>query len=150
MRRTGTRTLASMRQSSSPLVMHPRQEDPLDGRLLQICEAFSEQHSPEIAAPRLRRRAFNQAIAIIHDRAHEPVTITELYRLSGASGRTLRYSFEDALGMSPRSLLIYYLPLGAGRRPRQKGHLRGLPQGKRLPRRQDTLLVQYSTSPTLV
>ena len=42
MRITGTRTLASMTQSSSPLVMHPLQEDPLDGLLLQICEAFSE------------------------------------------------------------------------------------------------------------
>ncbi len=57
---------------------------------------------------RARTGALKKALEIIADRADEPVTVAEVERLSGASGRTLRYAFEEAYGMSPKQYLQAY------------------------------------------
>jgi AraC family ethanolamine operon transcriptional activator len=57
---------------------------------------------------RSRTRALNLAMEMIHARAHEPVTVAELERLSGVSGRTLRYAFAEEFGISPKQYLQIY------------------------------------------
>jgi AraC-like DNA-binding protein len=53
----------------------------------------------------VRSRALKCALSVVAARAHEPLAITELYELSGASGRTLRYAFEEEFGLSPKQYL---------------------------------------------
>lgn len=73
-----------------------------------LLDAFAETaRSSKSSVPdaRVRSRALKMAIEVIHDRAHEPVSMDELYESCSASGRTLRYAFEEAFGMSPKAYL---------------------------------------------
>ena len=54
---------------------------------------------------RTRSRVLRKAVEIINDRAHEPVSISEVEQLSGASTRTLRYAFQESFGVSPKQYL---------------------------------------------
>ena len=71
--------------------------------LLDAVADGAEQARAPIA--RTRTRALRRALEIITDRADEPVSVVELERLSGARGRTLRYAFEEAFGVSPKAYL---------------------------------------------
>lgn len=52
-----------------------------------------------------RSRALKKALDVIADRSHEAITLAEVEKLSGASGRTLRYAFEEAFALSPKQYL---------------------------------------------
>lgn len=55
-----------------------------------------------------RSRALKKALGVIADRSHEAITLAEVEQLSGSSGRTLRYAFEEAFGTSPKQYLQAY------------------------------------------
>ena len=57
---------------------------------------------------RSRSKVLREALAVIWDRADEPVTVQEIQSETGASIRTLRYVFEEQYGMSPKRFLQVY------------------------------------------
>ncbi len=87
-----------------------------------IVEAFGASH---IVARRplaqVRSQALKSALSVIAARAHEPFTMTELYELSDASGRTLRYAFEEEFGLSPKQYLQAHRLNGVRRELRHGG-----------------------------
>jgi len=52
-----------------------------------------------------RSRALKDALGVITERSHEAITLTEVEKLSGSSGLTLRYAFEEAFSLSPKQYL---------------------------------------------
>lgn len=93
------------------LLNTPSFRDSLESELVDLVlnAVATESGAPRPPSPaRLRTRALKKALDIIADRASDPVTVTELEHLSGASGRTLRYAFEEAYGLSPKQYLQAY------------------------------------------
>lgn len=87
-----------------------------------IIEAFGASRSvARQPLAQVRNRALKSALSVVAERAHEPLTITELYELSGASGRTLRYAFEEEFGMSPKQYLQAHRLNGVRRELRKGG-----------------------------
>ncbi|MGI9243449.1 MAG: helix-turn-helix domain-containing protein [Verrucomicrobiales bacterium] len=66
-----------------------------------------------------RQTALKNALEVIAEHADEPLQITELERLSGASGRTLRYAFQEEFGVSPVQYLHAFRMNRVFRRLRQ-------------------------------
>lgn len=54
---------------------------------------------------RTRAQVLRKALDVIKSHADQPVSITEVERLSGAGSRTLRYAFQEAFGVSPKQYL---------------------------------------------
>lgn len=102
------RSAAADAMASAQLPSPGIHADHLDLLVGLIGQAFDRPGRRESHPAHHGGRALRQAISIIHDRAHEPISITELYRLSNASGRTLRYAFENAFGISPKAYLQAY------------------------------------------
>ena len=74
-----------------------------------LAEAMGRSETTAFTPPaNVRSKALRRALEAIHDRAAEPLSITELYRLSGASSRTVRYAFEEAFGIPPKTYLQAY------------------------------------------
>ncbi|MCF6312530.1 MAG: helix-turn-helix domain-containing protein [Verrucomicrobiales bacterium] len=57
---------------------------------------------------KVRSRALKNALTVIADHSNEALTLAEVERLSEASGRTLRYAFEEAFDISPKQYLQAY------------------------------------------
>ena len=55
-----------------------------------------------------RSQAVKKALEIIADHATKPITVAEVEKVCGASGRTLRYGFEETFGLSPKQYLQNY------------------------------------------
>src|SRR5688500_1726219 len=53
-----------------------------------------------------RQELVARAVSLHRDHVNEPVTITELSRVTGVSDRTLRAAFHDVLGLSPKQYAI--------------------------------------------
>ncbi len=113
-------TIAKLRSGAREVLSHTDKLSfgmmPLDGRATEsarglsnsILQAFQEagdQSKRREPSLKVRSQALERALAVIHDRAHEPVGMEELYEASEASGRTLRYAFEERFGMSPKAYL---------------------------------------------
>ena len=63
---------------------------------------------PEYHKPFYRRRdrALRRAKAYLRERGEEPVTVRDLCRVTEVSERTLRYTFLEQFGVSPKSYLL--------------------------------------------
>lgn len=54
----------------------------------------------------IRPAAIRRAIGIMEDRAHEPVTLTEVAELVGYTTRSLQYGFKKHVGVTPHEYLL--------------------------------------------
>lgn len=82
-------------------------EEDLPDLILDAIDHSSSDQSRPPASP-IRQGALRAALELIEARGQEPVSIAEIERLSGASGRTLRYAFEERFGLSPKQYLGAY------------------------------------------
>jgi AraC-like DNA-binding protein len=86
------------------------QADELEFSLIECLFAASS-HGTFVDSPPLpgsRRRILRRALQEIHDRAHEPIKVSDLQRSTGFSIRTLRYAFAEDLGVSPKRYILMY------------------------------------------
>ncbi|MEM8954472.1 MAG: helix-turn-helix domain-containing protein [Verrucomicrobiota bacterium] len=79
-------------------------EEHLVDCLLENIQA-SDPHRMARPLAKTRNRALKKALEVINDRAGDPVSVRDLERLCGTSGRTLRYAFEESFGLSPKQYL---------------------------------------------
>lgn len=93
-------------------VVHSFEQDLLR-QLAKVGAPASGSHAPPDAS--LRRRALERALEYLRTTEPPTVTVAELCRVAGASERTLRYAFRDAVGLSPLSF-IRHRRLHAARR----------------------------------
>ena len=109
LRRTASKLLESA--ISQPNLLQERSfrislEQDFIETLLDTIES-SKPHHPRPMA-HIRSQALHMALEIIRERSFEPISVSELHDLTGASSRTLRYGFMEHFGVSPKQYLLSY------------------------------------------
>lgn len=72
-------------------------------RLLSVLASSRPAASPPPS--RMRDRAVSRAVEHIEENAEEPINLSDLCLITGASERTLRYGFLERYGVSPKTYL---------------------------------------------
>ena len=70
-----------------------------------LLEALMGRDTPSDALACERARVMRRAEAVMHDLSHEPLTVQDLCRLTGASRRTLQRAFLGRYGLGPKTVL---------------------------------------------
>jgi len=105
------RTLDSARYVLNRMLSQCTQQPPLaiqqDLVVMTMLELLQkESHAPSVSASFQRRKHIVDSVKqFLHEHTDAPITITQLCAMANVSRRTLQYSFETVLGISPLQFL---------------------------------------------